>query len=128
MAGYVSVESNVKIKKENFDFVVNAIKNLHGQETCGNYFSWVEIDFHKHNDIASIFEAWRWGACFSIDGDIEDLIFDGEKIGDENLLFSAIAAYVKPNSWIEFSGDESKWRYEFDGHKMIKKIRKVGLE
>jgi hypothetical protein len=40
--------------------------------------------------------------------------FEGEKIGQEDLLFEAIAPWVRDGSYIEMSGeDDAMWRWFF---------------
>jgi hypothetical protein len=42
--------------------------------------------------------------------------FDGEKIGQEDLFFDAIADLVTPGSFVEWLGEDgARWRWVFDG-------------
>lgn len=47
-------------------------------------------------------------------GDIVDIEYSPEKLGDEFELFQALAPFVDAGSYIEFGGD-STFRYVFDG-------------
>ena len=105
---------------------VAAIQALHGSESIGDssgkHFSWVEQDFHKHSDPARIFNAWRWNVEMDDDGNIDTIYFDGEKLGDDNTLFNAIAPFVREGSYIEMQGEDgSMWRWTFDGKAMTEK-------
>lgn len=118
-------ESNITIKKEKFEMVVKAIQDLHGKETCedtcrgkitNTHFSWVDDDFYKYTDIKEIFEAWRWSPVLNEVGDIKSLSFTGEKYGDEDTLFKAIAPFVEDGSFISACGEDGDiWAWGFDG-------------
>ena len=110
--------------------VVAAIQGLHGSETIrdsgGRHFSWVPQDFHTLTDPSAIFDAWRWTVGFSPAGDIDTISHDGEKLGDDNVLFDAIAPFVKAGSYIEMSGEDGeRWRWLFDGKNMVEKTATV---
>jgi len=79
-------------------------------------FSWVNTNgLSKAKILKEAFEAWRWGVL----GDpITEIYFNGEKIGDDRILFDTIAPFVKPGSYIEMSGEDGLiWRWCFDGNK-----------
>jgi len=120
MGYYISLnENNFTIKKENVQGAVDAIKALHGKETCCGNFSWVDHDFHKLDSLEDILGAWRYGISFK-DGDVCDIDFEGEKLGDDELLFSALAPFVEPESYLQYSGEEGHhWRWVFDGKTMV---------
>ena len=47
-------------------------------------------------------------------GEIVNLEFDGEKSGDEDILFRAIAPFVESGSFIEMRGEDGcQWRCLF---------------
>jgi hypothetical protein len=119
--GYCMSQKNAKfkIKASKRAKVLNAIKGLHGKESIhdsgGRHFSWVDHNFHKLNDLADIFRAWRWEITEEA-GDVVNISFSGEKLGDDGILFEAIAKYVEKGSFIEMEGeDDSIWRWEFNG-------------
>lgn len=94
-----------------------------GGEKISSHYSWVNMNFVDSNDVAEIFDCWRWS--IEVDeqtGDIVDIYFDGEKLGDDFVLFKAIAPFVKPGSFIEMSGEDNcMWRWHFDGEKCVEK-------
>jgi len=110
--------------------MVASIQDLAGQETIrdgsGYHFSWVEQGFDKHDDPNDILRAWRWSPEFDDRGNIDTIYFNGEKLGDCNMLFEAIAPYVKAGSYIEMTGEDgARWRWCFDGTTMTEKTAKV---
>jgi hypothetical protein len=121
------------IKKVNFNNVIQAIKNLHGEEiiadSSGSHFSWVDQKFYTYNNIKELFDAWRWEVSHAEDNDDADIIdinFSGEKLGDDFELFQAIAPWVEKDSYIEMQGEDgSSWRWCFDGKKCIEKSAKI---
>lgn len=59
---------------------------------------------------------WRYPVTTDDEGNVTGISFDGEKIGDEDHLFRAIAPFVTPGSWLEFQGEDgSRWRVTFTG-------------
>ena len=60
----------------------------------------------------------RWPIVEDDDGNVIDINFDGEKFGDDELLFKALGPYVEAGCYIQMSGeDNSMWRWAFDGNK-----------
>lgn len=108
------------IAKEDFDGVLKAIKRLRGRETChdssGAHFSWVDNDFASINNLAEMLAEWRWEPSFDDEGNINHIDFIGEKMGDDDVLFDAIAPYVKADSYITMRGEDGEvWRWVFRG-------------
>jgi hypothetical protein len=119
-------ESDFFVPADKLGAMVAAIQALHGEETIGDssgrHFSWVPQNFHTISDPVESLRAWRWDAELDDEGNINVLYFGGEKVGDEDTLFSAIAPFVKAGSYIEMQGEEGeRWRWLFDGQEMTEK-------
>lgn len=70
----------------------------------------------KAADLAAALFEWRWPAEFDDQGNLIDLEFTGEKLGDDQILFAALAPFVNAGSFIVVAGDDGKvWRWRFDG-------------
>jgi hypothetical protein len=128
-------ESNFRIKKENFDKALLAIKTLDPSQGSGytagrSHFSWVEESEYKAAE--SLFQAlasWRWLAGISDSGNIDSIEFYGEKLGDDELLFQAIAPFVEAGSFIEMQGEEGKiWRWVFNGRTVEERQAKLTFD
>ena len=81
-------------------------------------FHWVYADeFKNATTLSEVLDAWRWEATVDDDGNITDVQFSDEKMGDEKEhLFDIIAPYVEPGSFIELGGEDgASWRWVFDG-------------
>ena len=125
-------ECSFRMDAKDFDKALKAIQALHGAESIadsgGRHFSWVGDKFHEINDFEEMMQEWRWrleldtvGAC--------GIQFEGEKIGDDQALFDAIAPWVKKGSYIEMHGEDGAiWRWTFDGEKCIEKSAKITFE
>ena len=109
------------LKRSNEKGALAAIKALAGKETIkdgsGAHFSWVDSDFaEKYDNLHDMMEEWRWELEYDDNGDVDAIQFTGEKIGDDLLLFQAIAPFVEAGSYIEMQGEDlSKWKWSFDG-------------
>ena len=110
------------IKKKNMTKALRAVKALKGKETikdCGGaHFAWVSRDYLEAKTLKEALIDWRWN--LEIDpksGDGYDLYFDGEKSGDDEILFRAIAPFVEHGE-IEMVGeDDCRWRWLFKNKK-----------
>ena len=130
MGYYMSQRAGkICIKKENFVAALAAIKALAtkpeqmggGSSTGEKWYSWVTTnDFLKANSLEDALGAWRWSCSISEDtGDLVELNFDGEKLGNDEILLEAIAPFVEPGGYLEMSGeDDALWRWKFDGKKL----------
>lgn len=127
MGYYITyMEDNFKILKANHDKALAAIKGLAGRETIVGYggephFSWVHIkEFVEARHIEDAFQAWRWEVNFSDVGDIQGIYFTGEKWGDDEVLFGAIAPFVVDDSYIQMRGEEGEiWRWVFKDGELL---------
>lgn len=98
-----------------------AIKNLAGRETCGceghMHFMWINdsSDFLNTHSLEDALRVWRWNALMDEHGGIEELTFEGENLGDEDILFSVLAPYTADGSSIVVVGEDGfVWRWLFE--------------
>jgi len=135
------IDSDFMIKAENVKAALQAIKKLAGKETIkdgsGGHFSWVETsDFVKAKTLDKAMDAWRWEITGPEPEDPENdpaefdaITFNGEKLGDDAILFNAIAPYVEKGSYIEMQGEDgSRWRWVFDGKKCKEVTAKISFD
>lgn len=91
-------------------------------------FSWVYAEeFVKAETFEKAMDAWRWSVeSERNNGDIDIIYFDGEKLGDEAVLFDIIAPYVEDGSYIEMQGEDgARWRWCFVGGKCVQKNAEI---
>lgn len=131
------------IAKENFQNVVQAIKDMlkdvwekgdgcswkDGKQISANY-SWVRNEeIENANNIEQIFNAWRWQIEFDPNENINNIYFEGGKLGQDDLLFETIAPWVGEYSYIEMQGEDGfLWRWVFENGKMEEKEAKISWE
>lgn len=83
------------------------------------HWSWVDQSYKTSPDFISAMRCWLWEVDEDSIGDISDIRFGGEKIGDEIHLFNAIAPYVESGSFIEMEGEDGViWRWFFKDGRM----------
>ena len=103
------------IKKKNMAGALAAIKAISGE----SIFSWINAKECQGADtLEDALMAWRWPPYMNKSanpkGEIVNLEFDGEKSGDEDILFRAIAPFVESGSFIEMRGEDGcRWRWLF---------------
>lgn len=132
MGYYVSQRNtNFRIKSENVPKALAAVQALsghvqdlgsgftsevdeNGQRITVNRFSWVDDDYITADTLEKALVSWRWEAFIAPNGDVEDLRFDGEKLGDDAQLMNALAPFVEHGCFIEMCGeDDARWRWVF---------------
>lgn len=131
MGYYVKVNTNnCMISRENVQAALDAINKLHGPDFKKTY-SWV------HNPAGYGFSlGWttldraisEWGYEPKIhkSGDIEIEYFRGEKLGDCQLFWNALAPFLPEDASVEYRGEDGdRWRYIFYNGKMIKQNAKI---
>lgn len=105
-------QSKFHIKAENKNKALEAVKSLFGQEATltysGNYYAWVNDDYKDSTNLEDALKAWRWLAKNDNDGNIVELIFEGEKYGDDALLFDVIAPFVEDDCQIKMFGEDGR--------------------
>ena len=123
-----TMDKSFYIKNENKAGALQAVKELNKKEQdLGNggihykgkhtrLFKWVNSTIvNKAKTLEDALSEWRWESTVDSAGNIVDIVFTGEKIGDDTYLFKAIAAFVKEDSFIEFRGEDGHmWSLEFD--------------
>ena len=113
-------ETKFRIKAENKAKAHQAVRGLlaktskmSGFASSGSsvtrHFSWVDMDeLRTTKTIEGQLKAWRWEAdTDEKTGDVVNLHFRGEKLGDDTVLFGALAPFVE--DW-EFHPDERRGR------------------
>ena len=100
------------------DAIPSLIETVHMLAESGQY-SWVRDNYIDSNDVADIFRCWRWNIELDKHGNIVGIGFEGEKLGDDEVFFKAIAPFVKHDSFIEMCGeDHAMWRWKFSNGKL----------
>ena len=119
------------IDKSNKQLALKAIKDLaskaHIKDSSGLHFMWVCVeDFINTNTLEQALDAWRWNTTQDIEGNINGIHFQGEKYGDDKILFQAIISYVKNGSFIEMQGEDGEiWRWTFNNGNFEEKYAKI---
>jgi hypothetical protein len=139
--------ANFTIKAENRSAALKAIKAMADRpEDMGGgtyyggtrqvaHYSWMNgVDFHSFHTFPDAMDAWRWPVQEDATnddetfGDIIGIEFTGEKMGDDEKLFAAIAPFVEKGSYIEMQGEEGDiWRWVFDGEGVKEVMAKVSF-
>jgi len=96
-----------------------AINKMFGPETPEHRsYSWVSPPKGSgFKTLQEAFDSWRYETEVNKEGDITLMYFIGEKLGDDECLFSVIAPFVKASSrdvTIEILGEDGeRWRFVF---------------
>jgi hypothetical protein len=88
-----------------------------GGRQTKRWYSWTDTnEYLNASTLEDALLAWGWEAYVSpFNGDIDGIRFLGEKIGQEEILFNAIAPFVESGSYIEMEGEDGEiWRWAFE--------------
>jgi len=134
--------SNVVIPMEKIEGALKAINDLFkperlkrgGADELGwqgiqtRHYSWVNTPREPFTDIVEALAKWRYQAGILGPGLIVEY-FTGEKLGDDSILWTALAPFVRPGAEITLRGeDNDAWKWFFDGKKLREKVGRVVFE
>ena len=118
MGYYISQgDTNFTIQKKHFPGAIDALKNSINKD-INDWVNTIELDpnDNAHTQIKTLLEECRWEPDFDEDGNISYINFTGEKLGDEEVIFTILAPFIDAGSFVTIHGeDDTIWRYEFDG-------------
>ena len=124
-------DSSFEIKRENFDDCLKAIKHLI-EDNADCHWMWKDINkvLKTNNLVTALSNLWGWEFEYDEESEgITGIAFHGEKIGDEQLIFDAIAPFVEENSFIEMTGDDAThWRWIFKDGKCEERDAKISWD
>lgn len=122
-------KKNFKIKKENAENVVNALRDFAKgfKNQYGNRIMWVDKETLINSEsIEESFDEIRYPLVIDSNGDYMINYFSGEKLGDDTEIFNAIAPYVEEGSYIEMLGEDGTiWRWIFKNGKCEEKYPEI---
>lgn len=92
-------------------------------------YSWVsKSDLESTNNIVDLIYVFGWNCTLDDEG-ITTLLLENEKMGQELLLFQALAPFVDEGSYIEIQGEcGDVWRWIFKDGECIEKQGKITFE
>lgn len=100
--------------------IPNVIAAIHKLSESKSQYSWVSDKYREVKDIKELFKCWRWHVDQDDSGNIDSIYFEGQKLGDDDVLFRAIAPYVKDKSYIELHGEDNAiWRWAFKNGRFL---------
>jgi len=104
------------IKRENIPAALVAIKAM--CETVDDReprFAWIDTKtVLEAETLEDALNEWRWDISEDNEGNIIGLTFSGEKLGDDEDLFTNLAPFIEHRGFIEIRGeDDAQWRWVF---------------
>jgi len=124
MGYHVTMSVDVVIPEQNIDACLQAINKLHTDENLSKHThggrGWVDNPKDgKFNTLQDAFSAWRYESHAATNGDVDVDNFNGERWGDDDQLFKAIAPFALRHSHIDVIGEDyCHWRYWFNDKKV----------
>lgn len=84
------------------------------------HYHWVsQGDIQGSRTLEELLDTWGYDVEVDDEGNIKDISFNSEKLGDEAKMFEVIAPFVKSGSFIEMQGEDGAlWRWTFKNGEM----------
>ena len=98
------MDYSVHIKKEDFADALNAVKAAFPHDK----------DVQNSIELEEVMYEFYYYPEHDNQGNICDICFDGEKLQDDDIFWSALAPYMEDGDFIEMEGDDfNRWRWVF---------------
>ena len=117
---YSITNTEFRIDARHYPDLIDHLIKWHTKCQTTNFaFKWIDnmkaLTVLNEGDIIGYFDLWSYNAKIDVtSGDIVDMIFEGEKIGDEAHLWEQISPWVNDGSYIDCCGeDTTHWRWSF---------------
>ncbi len=115
------MDSKFRIPASVKEQALAAMKRMNPSKKGSGYWQdkpqWAWVDQEIVNKAPTLEDAmteWRYVPEMDDEGNIVDISFEGEKIGDEMEMFKTIAPFVEEGSYIEMQGEDGAfWRWVF---------------
>jgi len=132
----------ISFSGENIQKALDAINALHTEsamilnEACkdssGRHYAWVDYPKGGFTSLEDALDEWRYQTYTAIDtGTVMVEEFEGEKWGDDEILWTALAPFIDPHvyatiTWV--GEDHAMWRYEFIDGKVVETYAAITWE
>lgn len=93
----------------------------------GEWYDWVDPGLANARTLDEALRCWRWEPVHNEAGAIVGLNFRGHRLGQERLLFEALAPFTECGSYIELKGDKGvSWHWYFENGTCGEKVGESG--
>lgn len=121
------VECDFEIRVENHPSALETLKAVASERGS---LCWVNsTDLEEAETLTEALRKCGWDAKLDAAYNIVSIQFEWEKIGDEDVLFNAVAPFVKEGSFIHMvGGDGDHWRWVFRNGGCVEETGKIVWE
>lgn len=146
MGYHVYIAPQVVIPAEKVSGCLQAINALFAPETLeanasgcsgsrgvvtARWYAWCSTPpLGGFTDLVDAFAALRYTAELDkFDQSVHVLHFRGQKLGDDEFIWTQLAPYVEPHCQIDIHGEDDQfWRWDFEDGKLIKRTGRITYE
>lgn len=109
------IDTQFRIQKEYLPDVLQDLKGAAVKLGEGQCWGWCDMTaLREAKTLREGMLACRWDLEFDDLGNVNGILFEGEKLGDEEQIFDAIATLVLDGNFIELMGEDGeRWRWVF---------------
>jgi hypothetical protein len=124
-------EAHWSVPTDKADAALTAIKAMVRSLEGTRYGAYAWVDSGEVAQATTLVEAlgaWRWEAEATA-AEVTITNFVGEKLGDDQDLWNAIAPFVQAGSFLHMVGEDgAHWRWSFDGQTCVEQEGKITFE
>ena len=102
------------ILKSDFKEALESLKTLAKNKLNLDWVDVMQLILYSET-IEDALSECRYACKFDEDGNIQNIFFKGKELGDDYIIFEAIAPFVQDGSFLEFKG----WRWVFEKGQVI---------
>lgn len=138
MGYYITTDdSRITVLKKNLSQFFSIVNHLMQQDTIRKYspygnperethYSWIDtkkvLDAVAKQDMIGVFAEWRYEVRVEQDDDhaitFNLHVFDMQKLGDEEIFFTAIAPVIENDSFMDVRGEDGhRWQWSWNNGK-----------
>ena len=116
------------IKKENIDKAFNTLREyaktkIENKESL----SWIDLHGIAYSEtLTEALESCDFDVLYNDNGDVYDVDWISEKLGDHDVILNVIAPYIEDGSYLEMYGEDGDiWRWCIKDNKCYWKTPKI---
>ena len=115
------------LKNENVSGAWKTVKELFKEEKEIGWATQDEIE--NCSSFEQVMDVCSFKITSNENGDYDSIDFIGEKHGDQDIIFNAMARYVEDGSYIQMLGEDGTiWRWVFENGKCVEKVVNITFE
>ena len=119
------------IKKENIEKAFNTLRDYAKTKIENKErLSWIDLHSVAYSEtLTEALESCDFDILYNDNGDVYDVDWISEKLGDHDVILDVIAPYIEDGSYLQMYGEDGEhWKWVFEDDKCHYKTSKIVWE